>query len=128
MAKEDTKQLGDYLKTARTERGWSAHELSRRTGIHPSTIIRIEDGEFNNPRPEKLAVIAEELGLSLADVYARANYATPSDLPSLTPYLRTKYAGLPEDEIKRIQTYVAQRAKQHGIDLDGPKPGQDETP
>jgi hypothetical protein len=68
------------------------------------------------------------LGLSLADVYARAGYAAPSDLPALTPYLRTKYGQLPESATDAIATYAARLAKRHGVDLTGPAPGEDELP
>ena len=67
------------------------------------------------------------VGLTLADVYAMADYAVPDDLPSFRPYLRTKYRDLPADDVEAIERYAARLAKKHGINLDGPAPGEDES-
>ena len=65
--------------------------------------------------------------LTLADVYAMADYAVPGDLPSFMPYLRTKYRKLPVEDVEKIQAYAARLARKHGIDLTGPAPGEDES-
>ena len=65
------------------------------------------------------------LGLNLADVYVMADYPIP-ELPTLTPYLRTKYRDLPEQEVNAIVEYASRLMKRRGVDLNGPAPGQDE--
>ena len=91
-----------------------------------STIVRIEQGAFAEPSPEKLQRMSEVLGLSLADLYAMADYPIPG-LPALRPYLRTKYQDLPAADIDRIDAYAQRLAKRSGVNLEGPALGEDEN-
>jgi transcriptional regulator with XRE-family HTH domain len=128
MPPDKVKQLGQYLRAQREARGLGSRELARLAGIPDSTIVRIEQGLIASPRPDKLARIAQALGLSLADVYAHADYAVPRDLPALQPYLRAKYRDLPAEAADAITAYAERLAKRHGVDLAGPAPGEDEAP
>ena len=128
MEPEQAKRLGTYLREARQAKELSARALGELTDINDATIVRFENGHFSAPAPDKLARIAEALGLRLADVFALAEYASPTDLPSLTPYLRTKYGDLPDEAREAIEKYAARIAHKHGMSLDGPEPGQDEEP
>lgn len=127
MDDEQAKALGDLLRQKREELGLSTRQLGERAGLDGVTVLRFEQGAFAAPRPDKLARVAEVLGLSLADVYALADYAVPADLPNLRPYLRTKYRDLPPEDAEKIEAYAARLAKKHGITLAGPAPGEDEA-
>jgi len=127
MNPQQAKKLGRHLKTAREAIGISARELARRADVPDSTIVRIEQGAFAEPSPEKLQRMAAVLGLNLADLYVMADYPIP-ELPTLTPYLRTKYGELPREATEQIQAYADRLARQHGVDLSGPTPGEDEQP
>lgn len=126
MDEDQAKQLGEHLQNARNLKGLSARALAELTGIADSSIVRIELGMVAEPRPDKLKRIAEALDLSTADVFERAGYATATDLPAMQPYLRTKY-NLPPEAMEEIERSVARIAKKHGISLEGPAPGEDET-
>lgn len=128
MEPEQAKRLGTYLREARRAKGLSARQLGDLTDINDATIVRFENGSFTAPAPDKLARIAEALDLLIADVFALAEYASPSELPSFTPYLRTKSRDLPDDAVEQIEKYVARLAKKHGVTLEGPAPGEDESP
>ena len=127
MDDEQAKALGDLLRRKREELGLSTRQLGERAGLDGVTVLRFEQGAFAAPRPDKLARVADVLGLSLADVYALADYAVPADLPNLRPYLRTKYRDLPAEDAEKIEAYAARLAKKHGITLAGPAPGEDES-
>jgi transcriptional regulator with XRE-family HTH domain len=127
MDPDQARKLGDYLREARHAAGLSAIALGELTNMNDATIIRFENGKMASPAPDKLARIADALELPLADVFALADYASPRDLPSFTPYLRTKYRDLPEDAAEQIEKYVARVAKKHGVTLEGPAPGEDES-
>lgn len=88
--------LGEMIHQRRTKLALSASELAARVGINSSTIIRLEHGGIRAPRADKLARLAEVLGLTLADVAAAAGYLVSSDLPSFEPYLIAKYPELSE--------------------------------
>jgi len=128
MEPEQAKRLGKYLREARQAKGLSARTLGELTDMNDATIVRFENGNFSAPAPDKLARIADTLGLSVADVFALAEYAAPTDLPSFAPYLRTKYRGLPDEALEQIEEYAARLAKKHGVALDGPSEGEDENP
>lgn len=103
-------------------------DLERLAGVDNGTIVRIEQGAFAAPRPDKLSRIAEALRLPLADVFALAEYVVPDELPSLVPYLRAKYRALPAKAIAELERYFDDLAGRYGIDPAGPAPGEDEAP
>ncbi len=127
MDEQQAKTLGALLKQRREALGLSLRQLAKIVDVKDVTILRFERGDHAAPAPDKLARIAEAVGLSLADVYALADYAVPTDLPSFKPYLRTKYRDLPKDEIDKIEAYAQKLAKKHGVNLEGPAPGEDES-
>lgn len=128
MNEDQAKRLGEWLRQQRQEAGLFTTELARRAGTTDGTITRIEQGAIAAPDPRKLSRIAEALGLSLADVYAMADYAVPSDLPSFQPYLRRKYRNMPSGAIGDLEQAFERIIKKHGYDPDGPRDGEDEHP
>lgn len=63
--------LGLVFAEARRERGLTQEELSLATGVHRNYIGGIERGE-RSPTVEKIATLAGALGVSLSDLFARA--------------------------------------------------------
>lgn len=128
MDKDQAKRLGALIKTKREAAGLSLRGLDRRTGIDNALISKMESGLILEPSPDKLGRIADALNIPLADLYAMADYAAPKQLPSMRPYLRTKYRELPDEAAEQLDAYVQRLAKRHGVDLSGPAPGEDEEP
>ena len=60
-------ELGRRVAARRIERGFSQAALSRRTGINPSYLSRIETGKVH-PTVRTALRIAEALGLSIEDL------------------------------------------------------------
>lgn len=121
-------RLGDYLRARRLELGWSAKTLADHSGSSDATVIRIEQGRYASPRAETLSRLAEALELPVADVFARAGYVAPRDLPGLRSYLEARYRDLPETTIEQIEQYVDYLVERHGEALRGPDEGEDEQP
>jgi transcriptional regulator with XRE-family HTH domain len=128
MNPEQAKELGRQLRARREELGLSVRDVERLADVDNGTIVRIEQGAFAAPRPDKLSRMAEALGLNLADVFALADYSVPSELPSFAPYLRTKYRDLPAPAVEELERSFQRIAKRHGFDPDGPAVGEDEEP
>src|SRR5437870_5240835 len=103
MNPQQAKELGDRLRARREELGLSQRDLEAQTGVDNATITRIERGAFSAPRPDKLTRLADALGLSLADVFALAEYVVPDELPTFTPYLRSKYRDLPPPAVEELE-------------------------
>lgn len=127
MNKSKQSSLGTLLKDKRKDMGLSTHELGDRTGVTNSTIMRIEQGSIANPRPDLLKSIADVLELKLADVYTAAGYVQPEGFPSFAPYLRSRYAHLPEAAQAELEASFSQVAKKYGYDPDGPAEREDES-
>jgi transcriptional regulator with XRE-family HTH domain len=128
MDEEQARRLGWWLREQRKRAGLSTIQLARRAETTDATIVRLEQGVFVSPAPDKLSRIAKVLNLSLADVYSMAGYAVPQDLPSFQPYLRRKYGDLPAGAIDELDKAFGEIIAKHGYDLHGPRPGEDEAP
>jgi transcriptional regulator with XRE-family HTH domain len=128
MTKEQARRLGRWLRERRKDAGLSTIQLANIVRTTDGTIVRIEHGAFAAPDPHKLSRIAQALGLSLADVYAMADYDVPNELPSFQPYLRRKYRDLPVGAIRDLDRAFADIVKKHGYDPEGPSNAEDERP
>jgi len=127
MDDEQAQNLGKVLREKRETLGLSLRQLGKIADLPDVTVLRFEQGAYAAPAPDKLARVAAALGMSLADVFALADYAVPTDLPSFMPYLRTKYRDLPMEDAEAIERYAQKLAKRHGVSLSGPAPGEDES-
>lgn len=126
MRPEQIQAIGAFLRTKREELGLSLRDLEDRSGVGNSVIARVESGGINRPDPDKLARLSRALGVSLTEVLAAGEVTSGADLPSLPVYLRSRYGELPEEAIAQMDRYFARLARQHGVDPEGPKPGEDE--
>ena len=121
-------EFSQFILARRQELEISLLELERRTGLHNSRISRWERGVEMPDRPERLAALAAGLEVSTADLYAVAGVDIPDDLPTLRPYLRSKYGdALPEEALADIAQYSERVASRYGVTT-GPAPGEDELP
>lgn len=118
--------LGDTLKQRRLGLHLSIREVARRSNINDANILRIERGDSAQPKPETLRALADALGIDLSDLFALSGYVQPKTLPTFAPYLRSKYADLPESAAREIEASFAAIAAKHGYDPRGPKRGEDE--
>lgn len=120
-------QLGKAITKHRLRLGISATELANRCQSSPSTITRLEAGEFATVRIDNLKDIARALNVPFTQLLSESKIIDSGDLPNLTPYLRTKYKHLPADAIREIEQHFMQVAIKHRItDYSGPAPGADE--
>jgi transcriptional regulator with XRE-family HTH domain len=110
------KQLGKLLKDRRIAAGLSTRSLAIKAGVDDSTIVRLEQGARNTPRPDVLTKLATSLHLSLADLFSLAGYSVPKELPSLPAYLRIKYRHLPQPARDELVTYMRHLYDRYGLD------------
>lgn len=120
-------KLGKAISKHRKNLGISASELARRTGISVTTVTRTELGEITSTRMDTLQAMAQALEVSVTQLLTESQIIKGTDLPAMTPYLRTKYKDLPADAIREIEAHFETIAAKHGITgFDGPAPGDDE--
>ncbi len=113
MDKEQGARLGALLRERRLAAGLSTYELGKRVHCENSTIVRLEQGAFAAPSPDKLARIAEALGMTLADIYTHAGYVIPEDLPGFHAYLPARYRNLPAEAIRELTELFDQLVARH---------------
>lgn len=65
--------LGHVIREARGDSRISQEELGLRTGVHRNYIGGIERGE-RNPSVTTIATLAEELGVQMSELFARAGH------------------------------------------------------
>lgn len=108
-------ELGQAVRRAREAAGLSQRSLASAAGIDHSLLSRLEGGQIDQPRPDKLVAIADVLDVDLEDLYAAAGYTSPSGMPSLPAYLRTNY-DLPLEAAERVEKYLARIKRDYDID------------
>ncbi len=128
MKPEQVQAIGAFLRDHREAKGLSLRDLEARSGVGNSVIARFETGQFNRLDPDKLARLSRALGVSLNEVLAAGNVTSGVDLPTMPVYLRSRYEDLPEEAVEQMSRYFDRLARKHGIDVDGPEPGEDEQP
>ena len=119
--------LGALIKEARLARQLTIRELSTQSEIARSTLLDLEQDKVASPKPQQLQSLAEVLDIELADLYAAAGYVRSEELPSFTPYLRSKYADLPQSAQAELERSFAHIAEKYGYDAAGPAPREDEN-
>ncbi len=110
--------LGTLLRQKREALGYSKKRLATAAGVPDSTVIRLERGLFAAPRPDKLARFAQLLGLRLADLYAKAGYIVPDELPSFASYLPVRYPDLPEEALAELRDHFEHVLGRLGLSAD----------
>lgn len=121
-----SKNLGELIRAGRAAKGLSIRELSSDSDIARSTLLDLEQDKIASPNPHYLKNLAQALDLELADLYAAAGYVPATGLPSFTPYLRSKYADLPDGAKAELERSFVHIAEKYGYDPAGPAPGEDE--
>lgn len=124
MEPHEAIRLATRLRIARERCGLSANEVARRAGVNVGTVTRIELAQIARPRPESLIAIAAVLDIPVTDLFAIADWIPAHELPTLMPYMRAKYAALPEDAYREISDFFAGIRERYGGQ--GPGPGEDE--
>jgi HTH-type transcriptional regulator, competence development regulator len=71
-----SKTLGEVLKKARNDKGWSLREAERRTGIHNAHISQIETGTITQPSASLLWAFAEHYDLDYTQLLRLAGHTT----------------------------------------------------
>lgn len=120
MERDTRNQFGKYIKQLRQGRRLSIRELANKTGIDSGALTRIEHGKVGTPRPETLKALAKALDTRLADMFARAGYTTPTELPDLATYLRLRYSHLSEEACASAEKYLHWLIDKHGPSGDSP--------
>lgn len=80
--------IGDRIKMLRTQQGLTLEEVGNRVGVGKSTVRKWESGQIANMRRDKIALLADALGVSAAYLMGWKEEAAPArpTLPDAIPY------------------------------------------
>lgn len=105
MTPTNAKRLGQMIANARKRRGLSMRALADKLSISFAWLKQLEDGEYLDPSPDRLARIAEALDIEPARIDRLARGAVADSLPGMRMYFRAKYDLSPK-EIDQIVKYM----------------------
>lgn len=103
-------------------------QLGDQAAVNASTVLRVEQGRFAEPRPDTLIRLAEALELDPRETLEQAEFPVPALLPSFQPYLRSKYRGIPAGAVEDLDRAFERIIRKHGYLPGGPSNGEDESP
>ncbi len=83
--------IGEAVKIRREELGLDQLELGRRVGVGQQTVSRWETGRAV-PKPDRLPVLAEVLGLEAEYVHRMAGYLPPGESSAAAELVHDLYA------------------------------------
>lgn len=112
------KELGQLLKELRETSGMSLSEVYKATGLHDSTVSRIERGEVLEPPAKNLKKLADLYHGDIIQLYLSCGYLTANDLKN---YSRC-FDGvelLTDEERSSIQTQIKLFGKRNRGDHNG---------
>jgi transcriptional regulator with XRE-family HTH domain len=112
MTEAQARKVGSLLAKARGKKGLTLRDLAQLTGIPPTTITRVERGEYSEPAPDNLARLAEALELDPARIDRLSSNYLANSLPSVSTYFRSKEKASPE-EIAEIEAAVGTIRKKY---------------
>lgn len=70
--------LGARVKSARSVRGWTQHELADLSGVSRSTIANLESGRMTSPAPEVVFRLSSALRWSMSELLGLDELGGPS--------------------------------------------------
>ena len=74
-AEQQTRDFGKYLHRVRTEVfGETLRQFSKRSGLSPSYLGKLENAEVPNPRRETVVKLAEKLGMDSDPFLIKAGF------------------------------------------------------
>lgn len=123
---DDTRTFGELIREEREKRkvgnpDFSLRKFAVRVGISPTFLSKVETGEFDPPKAEKVMKIADELGLDRNMLLAKAQKIDPElkrivtqKQAELASFLRTA-DGMSEEQLRKMAE-VAEKIKAEGND------------
>lgn len=106
MTPGQAQQLGALVAKARSRIGMSVRDLASELGVHSSWVGFLEQGRYLDPAPDRLARIAEVLGIEPTRIDRMTRGSVSDSLPELRTYFRAKYDMSAED-IEKVRRYIA---------------------
>lgn len=106
----DPQFFGASLRKLREKRGLNIHELSERSGLHQSTISRLETDAQRLPNTATFIQLARGFGVSMQELAVLTELVEPLETDIMLvkdPLIRANYHLLHQDNIALLQALEA---------------------
>lgn len=113
------KALGEVVREARQEKGWTLREAADATGIHNAHLSQIESGKILQPGQAILWTLAETYDLDFTKLLRLAGHTTKSAAAgrrSLAGAVLRSLDDLTDDEQRALLAYMEQMKREQGDD------------
>lgn len=105
MRDVQAKRLGQLIATARKKKRWSHRRLEAETGIPHTWLVKLEQGAWMRPAPDRLGLIVEVLDMPVKHVDRIIGGPLGAQMSDWRLALRMTY-GLTPDETHRVEDFV----------------------
>jgi transcriptional regulator with XRE-family HTH domain len=102
MTHEMRTSVGEMIRDRRIALALSIGRAAAAAEVDPRWLSRLERGMYQNPDARSLNRIAKVLDLETSDLFVAAHFS--DGLPSLVPYLRSRY-DLPPEAVRQLKAH-----------------------
>ncbi len=113
----DLKKVSERIKSRRIEMGMSLQDVSDKTGLSPSTIMRYESKSIHKLPVENLTLLADALGVSVSELLGLESEDGNGERKNLTveeSNLLDQYHRLNEAGRKKVFLYMSDISCKYG--------------
>ena len=123
MGDQERENLAKFIKERLALLDIRAAELARRAGVDRTVISLLLQKKIRHPRVDTIQSLANALEVPVGDLFAQMDWLPEESLPSLLPYMRTKYQDLSPEALAEIERFVTQHSREY---RGAPRPHEDE--
>lgn len=114
MTDAQARKLGAIVSRARSRKGLSLREAATKVGISYVWLNDLEGGRYSDPAPDRLARLAEVLGIDPVAIDRVNRDVLANSLPDVRTYFRAK-EGLSLEQLDEVEATLKRlRRKHHG--------------
>lgn len=113
----DLKKVSERLKSRRIEMGLSLQDVSEKTGLSPSTIMRYESKSIHKLPLENLALLADALDISISDLLGIGSDVEEEESKNLTAREKSmvaRYRRLNDVGREKVIDYISDISYRYG--------------
>lgn len=126
MTDAQARKLGAIVSRARSRKGLSLREAAAKVGISYVWLNDLESGRYSDPAPDRLARLAETLGIDPVAIDRVNHDVLANSLPDVRTYFRAK-EGLTAQQLDEVEATLQRLRNKHAAESDAHKSNQSQT-
>lgn len=123
MTDAQARKLGAIVSRARSRKGLSLREAAAKVGISYVWLNDLEGGRYSDPAPDRLARLAEVLGIDPVAIDRVNRDVLANSLPDVRTYFRAK-EGLTSKQLDEVEATLQRLRRKHHSEANDHKNNQ----